>query len=224
MATPRGPDGRLGDRYLLALALIVVTIIAYTASGDGGVGQIFVVVLQGMTVLVIFRASIVSARMFRIVAVLVIVSVVATVLSVATDSRTAGAGLAGALLAFVAPIAIARRMRSHLRIDLTTVTATLCIYLLVGLFFAHVFGVIDIVDGPFFVQPGAGSAIDFVYFSFTTLTTLGYGDLTARLDLGRMLAIIEALIGQLYLVSVVALVVGNLGRTRRSATDEGLSE
>ncbi len=57
--------------------------------------------------------------------------------------------------------------------------------------------------------------MDRLYFSFTTMTTVGFGDLTAAGDAGRMLAITEALLGQLYLVSVVALIVANLGRTRR---------
>ena len=56
--------------------------------------------------------------------------------------------------------------------------------------------------------------IDFLYFSFVTMTTVGYGDLTAAGDLGRMLAVTEALIGQLYLVTVVALVIGNIGQER----------
>jgi voltage-gated potassium channel Kch len=54
-----------------------------------------------------------------------------------------------------------------------------------------------------------------VYFSFVTLTTVGYGDLTAAFDAGRIASIFEALFGQLYLVSVVALLVANLGRERR---------
>jgi hypothetical protein len=57
-----------------------------------------------------------------------------------------------------------------------------------------------------------------VYFSFVTLATLGYGDLTPIGDFGRMLAVTEAVAGQLYLVSAVALLVANLGRTRTEAT------
>jgi voltage-gated potassium channel Kch len=54
-----------------------------------------------------------------------------------------------------------------------------------------------------------------VYFSFATLTTVGYGDLTARTDLGRTLAVMEALLGQLYLVTVVSVGVANLVPRRR---------
>ena len=46
-----------------------------------------------------------------------------------------------------------------------------------------------------------------------TLTTVGYGDFTASTSVGRMIAVSEALTGQLYLVSAVALLVGNIGRT-----------
>ena len=53
---------------------------------------------------------------------------------------------------------------------------------------------------------------DYLYFSFTTMTTTGYGDLTAATDLGRSFAITEQLIGQIYLVTVVAVIVGNLSR------------
>jgi hypothetical protein len=54
-----------------------------------------------------------------------------------------------------------------------------------------------------------------LYFSFTTLATVGYGDFVARTDLGHTLAISEALIGQIYLVTVVSLIISNLRRPRR---------
>jgi voltage-gated potassium channel Kch len=53
--------------------------------------------------------------------------------------------------------------------------------------------------------------IDYIYFSFVTLTTVGYGDLTAAQSMGKMMAVSEALLGQLYLVGVVALLASNLG-------------
>ncbi|MDX6661529.1 MAG: hypothetical protein QOJ55_2351, partial [Solirubrobacteraceae bacterium] len=56
-----------------------------------------------------------------------------------------------------------------------------------------------------------------LYFSFTTLTTVGYGDLTARTTRGHTVAVIAALIGQIYLVTVVATIVGNVGSRRSPA-------
>ena len=58
-----------------------------------------------------------------------------------------------------------------------------------------------------------------LYFSFTTLTTVGYGDLTAASNLGHTLAMSEALVGQIYLVTVVSLIVGNLGLRRREPAE-----
>ena len=59
-----------------------------------------------------------------------------------------------------------------------------------------------------------------LYFSYVTLATLGYGDYTAAGNLGRALAVLEALMGQLYLVTVVAVVVTRLGRPGRERSDK----
>jgi hypothetical protein len=76
------------------------------------------------------------------------------------------------------------------------------------------YGAIDRIDGSFFSQGVAATASRCLYFSFTTLTTVGYGDLTAASNLGHTLAVSEALLGQVYLVTVVSVIVGNLGRRR----------
>jgi len=221
MSTRRISREWFEDKYLLAAGLIVLSVLVYAFAGGDGIGQLFVVAVQGVTLLVILGASSVSVRWIRIVSVLVVVVLVVTSLSVALDDRSVGPSLAGSLLAIVAPIAIVQRVKRHPRIDLATVAASLCVYLLAGLFFANLYRAVHVVQGPFFAGGAAGSPVDFVYFSFTTLTTLGYGDLTSRLNLGRMLAISEALLGQLYLVSVVALFVGNIGRTRARPAERG---
>jgi hypothetical protein len=121
----------------------------------------------------------------------------------------------GAALALCAIVAIARQVVSHPQIDAVTILAALCTYLLIGLFFASLYATVGTLDGgSFFVRASATPPVDFLYFSFVTLTTLGYGDLTPAGDLGRMLAVTEALLGQLYLVTVVALVIGNVGVQR----------
>ncbi len=206
---------KLEDRYTLAALLIVISIITYAAAGDHRIGQVAVVAVQSLTMIVILHASRVSPRTVRLAYVLLAAALLATIVSTTVDRQSVGPGVAGSLLALIGPVVIVRRVLTHAKIDFETVAASLCIYLLFGVFFAYVYRIIDIVGGPFFVQSHSKGAVDFVYFSFTTLTTTGYGDLTARLNLGRMLAISEALLGQLYLVSVVALLVSNLGRPRR---------
>jgi ion channel len=104
-------------------------------------------------------------------------------------------------------------------IDLQVLAGALCLYLLLGLFFTFVYSLIQHVDssGPLFVQvPGKASTANITYFSYVTMTTVGYGDLTLRSNVPRMFAVTEALLGQLYLVSAVALVVSRLGQERRT--------
>jgi hypothetical protein len=84
---------------------------------------------------------------------------------------------------------------------------------MIGLFFAFVYGAIEEISGePFFAGGTSASVANCVYFSFVTLATVGYGDLTAAGNLGHTLCVFEALIGQIYLVTVVSLIVSNLGR------------
>ena len=107
--------------------------------------------------------------------------------------------------------------------DTTVVGGALCVYLLIGLFYVQVFSISDrATQGQFFVQVTDPTPADFAYFSYVTMTTVGYGDLTAADNLPRMFAVTEALIGQLYLVTVVALAVSRVrpGARRRPIADE----
>jgi Ion channel len=80
-----------------------------------------------------------------------------------------------------------------------------------------VYGTIDRFGPGFFANGASATVSRCLYYSFTTLTTVGYGDLTAATNLGHTLSVTEALMGQIYLVTIVSLIVGNLGRTRSSA-------
>src|SRR5262249_36175658 len=96
------------------------------------------------------------------------------------------------------------------------VLGALCVYVLLGMFYSFVFGAIDRVGGhAFFAQPGTvATTATCMYFSFTTLTTVGYGDLTAATNLGHTLAGAPARAGPGSLVPVLSLIVTNLGRRR----------
>lgn len=213
------------EHYGLALVLLVATIVAMAFAADTTFGRLLAVSVESLALLVILRSAQVSRRLLRGAGVVVAVGVVSAVLSAQAAEGATGFGVVavGALLALVAPVVVVRSLVRHERVDLTTIAAALCVYLLAGIFFAFVYGVIgELDDAGFFAQKTAARDVDYVYFSFVTLATLGYGDLTPRGDPGRMLAVAETLLGQLYLVSVVALLVANIGRTRPArARDPG---
>ena len=110
-------------------------------------------------------------------------------------------------------LGVVRNLRASGRVQLEAVSGVLSLYIMLGLFFAFVYGAINELGGePFFANDVPATVAHCVYFSFVTLATVGYGDLTAASDLGHTLSVFEALIGQIYLVTVVSLIVSNLGR------------
>jgi ion channel len=113
----------------------------------------------------------------------------------------------GLLVTATLPITLSRVIR-HPRVTRETVLGALCAYVLVGLLFAFVYlAVADLQSGPFFAQPGEHVQSEYLYFSFVTLTTLGFGDLSPSVGLPQALTAIEALLGQIFLVTMVARLV-----------------
>jgi ion channel len=122
------------------------------------------------------------------------------------------------LLVIGIAVVIARGAIEQGEVNPRSVAGALSVYLLIGLVFVFVYGVVATVgSGPFFAQGTDGTRSIRLYFSFVTLATLGYGDYTPAANAGRTLAVIEALLGQLYLVTVVAVVVTRLGQRRPNA-------
>ena len=111
---------------------------------------------------------------------------------------------------------VVRELREDGAVTVQTVYCGLCLYLLMGMAFAFAFGAIEDIGDPFFAHGVAGSPNDFLYFSLSTLTTTGYGDFSAATELGRAMSVTEALIGQMYLVTVLAVIVSNVTRRPRS--------
>jgi Ion channel len=111
------------------------------------------------------------------------------------------------LVSATLPVTINRVVR-HKRVTSETVLGALCAYILIGLLFAFLYLAIEAVgDKPFFVQPGPHEQSEFVYFSFVSLTTLGFGDLSPSVGLPQALTAMEALLGSVFLVTLVARLV-----------------
>lgn len=99
------------------------------------------------------------------------------------------------------------RLSRHREVRAATLLGSITAYLLIPISFYFAFLVTDALQNqPFFGRPASGQ--EFMYFSLTTVTTLGYGDPSPATYVGQLLATTEALVGQLYLVVVVALIVG----------------
>ena len=128
----------------------------------------------------------------------------------------------------VCVIAMLARMALHTRVTLRTVLAVLAAYVMLGLFFAYVDSGIGRITGHFFAQMGQHSQSDYAYLSYITLTTVGFGDLTPGTGIARSVIILEALVGQIFLVTLVARMVSLFGtersplsvRDRRSLEEE----
>ena len=131
-----------------------------------------------------------------------------------------GAGHVTIALVIATPGVILYRIFRHPVINIETILGAIDAYMLLGISFAAVYRMLDDVDPHFFAQ-GAASGVKYLYFSFVVITTLGFGDLTPRTDIGRVIVSLEALLGQIFLVTVVAVLVSNLGRAARGLTAAG---
>lgn len=212
---------RFGLVFLLTFTLAVFVIVTPTASWSRAVG----LGLQWLALLAVIATSRTRANVRRPEAVVVAALMAFTVVGAAGGdlSRSLLFAVSGALSALT-PVALIGGLLRLVRargVTLQAVAGALTLYLLVGLVFAWTIGfVAEVQSAPYFVQMARASTSQIAYFSFTTMTTTGYGDLTAATKVGRALAVVEMLIGQLYLVTVIGVLVGNFagrGRERERA-------
>lgn len=211
--------GKFVDQFGLLLALTggATAMLALVDLGGplGGRGTSLATtgtaVIVGATLLVALRASGLNRRWQRAtdIAVSVVVLLVAgaAALDLPSDASAYATSPVLAGLAMLAPIVVVRRLLRHRAVTLPTMTGAVAAYLLIPLAFYYAFLTIEqLSDSHFFGTQEPTTA--FMYFSLTTITTIGYGDLAAASDLGRFLAVSEGVIGQLYLVTFVAFIVG----------------
>jgi hypothetical protein len=219
-----------GYQYGWVLGLLAVTFVVMAAGPPDGWVRITTVLLQGLTLCAALLASRVRLRLFRTAAVISLLSLIGAIGSVVIDNGRNPSGafyLLNVLLVATVPWVIVRALWQRRIIDVRTVLGAVCVYVLLGMLYAFLYAAIDALSsGPFFVQTAHATTPDFLYFSYITQTTVGYGDFTARGDLGRALSVLEAMGGQLYLVTVIAVLVSRLASNvvGRNTTPEPMPE
>lgn len=212
------------ERYGLALILILASMIFIMATPDGKWANVISLNLQAFALFASTRAA--QPRMALRVTVGVFIGLVifaawtqAAFTSTVNDDFTR---LSTFALVVIATPAIAwglvRQVKARGMITTHTMLGVLCIYLLMSLAFSAAYGAIGALGSePFFTQGAdVGTTNNYLYYSLTTITTVGMGDFTPASNLGRSLTAAEALIGQIYVITVVAVIVGNLGRPRKN--------
>jgi hypothetical protein len=206
-----------GDTYGTLLVLIVAAYVIMAVVEDSKWARTVTGALFGGTLLLALHTSHVRGRIIRIATAIVIVLVAWSAFLAATNNEPfTGATHLNILLIVAAPGVILYRVFRHPVINVETILGAIDAYLLLGISFAAIYLMQEDFDPHFFAQ-GAASGVKFLYFSFVVITTLGFGDLTPRTDIGRVIVSLEALLGQIFLVTVVAVLVSNMGRATRRA-------
>ena len=225
---------RRGDTYGLLLAVILVGYIVIAILERSLWERFTITVVMGVIFLLTLHTSHVRERGFRIGCVLVAFAVLTTLLQALVGREgNDGSTFIIFVIVLLAPLVILNRILRHDVIGTETILGAVCVYVLLGIAFAGIYAAVDDFNhGTFFAQKVDPAAnVEFLYFSFITMTTVGYGDLTPATDPGRVIVTFEALLGQVFLVTLVARLVAMYGLHRgprragddeRSARDEQL--
>ena len=123
-------------------------------------------------------------------------------------------------LLLISPLAIGRRIMMSRKVTVRLLAAAICVYLMIGLLFTFVYLGVNGVHPNFFAQGQQRDPSIYLYFSFITMTTVGYGDFTPGAAVPRVLAVLEAMLGQVFLVTAVARLVSLYSAEKPTAPGE----
>jgi Ion channel len=208
---------RYGIVFLLLLALVVFVIAAPAANWS----RAMALAIEGSAIIVALATARERQEIRRRNAVGVALVTIILIILVATGAAPRQlTDAANVVITAAIPVVIVGgllRLLRKLGVTLQAVAGALAVFLSVGLLFAWIIDFITHVDSAlYFAQHTNGTEGDRVYFSFTVLTTTGFGDFSAATPAGHALAVIEMLTGQIYLVTVIGLLIGNFARRQKT--------
>jgi len=206
---------RASHSYGVVLALIVVEFVFMSVAPNSPWADSTLVLLQSATLVTALYTSGVARADSAISLTLVTLAAASAValLIFGGNAFTALVGLVSGLLTIATIGTVALGVVDQGQANVQAVTGAICVYVMIGIMFVFLYGVLAVLgSGDFFAQGTDGTRSLRLYFSFVTLATLGYGDYTAAGELGRTIAVVEALVGQLYLVTVIAVLVSRMQR------------
>lgn len=218
------------DSYFLLLVMVSLTILllGLVDLTSQSSADLLVTALAGAMLTVALRTS--NAPRGLVVAAAVLATLTVALHTVAylagIDLPLRWLVLAWFLLTVVTPGFVLARVLRHPKVTLETIFGVVCVFLLIAMTATFAFMMISRIGAePFFGQPEP--TMSFMYFSLVTISTLGYGDLAPTGDFGRMVAAFEAVVGQVFLVTVVARLVSlysGVGPLRRRGAPAGDSD
>jgi hypothetical protein len=195
------------DAFGLVLILVLVTYVLSSLMRNHGWSAVILTVATSATSVVALTSSHVKARAVRSALWLSALTVLLAAIAAASGERT-WLNLASVIqvaLLTVAMLAVLRRVVMAPEVGSRTIMGAISVYTVLGILFTFVYGTVDrIQGGPFFEGHPHPSGGDFLFFSYTTLTTTGYGNLVPGGQPGRMISGLEMMIGQIFLVTLVA--------------------
>ena len=211
------------DNHILIAPLISFAAFICIAAGNRSIiTAVIALLLQSLLFQIAVVSHIRDLRLRRLAymaapIIVVLIVVIAGVLAkvVGIDSGRFVATAFSAALTLGVIVKIFTRVAKAPVVDTRVVINAVTVYLMIGLFFAYVFMSLSAASGDTFFTQGPNQPTSvYLYFSYITLATIGYGDFTPAHTTGRFIAVAEGLMGQLYLVTVLALIVSNIGRQR----------
>ena len=200
------------NSYGLVLLLILVTYVLSASTATRWTVSL-VLFVQIATIWVALRASQAHRHLRQVTGTILVASAAVAILNLFIDRGLTGTGVmavVNGLLYLAAPIIIIRHLLLRQTVDTQTMLGAITAYLMIGMSFAFSYRALGaLVAGPFFGSQGDGSFSQDLFFSFITLTTTGYGNLVPAANPGQSVAVLEMLVGQLFLVTAVAKVVSS---------------